>query len=76
MGAGPRRLRPHLWGTQAGGGSVTNGAVRAVVPAGLAALVLALPAAAADWSPSAGWLAEARCVHVQEGSRSANTGNG
>jgi hypothetical protein len=47
-----------------------------VVPIGLAALVLALPAAAAEWSPSAGWLAQARCIHVQEGSWSANTGNG
>jgi len=50
--------------------------VRAVVPAGLVALVLALPAAAAEWSPSADWLAQARCVHLQEGSWSANTGNG
>jgi hypothetical protein len=56
--------------------SVTNGAVRAVVPTGFAALVLALPAAAADWSPPGGWLAQARCIHLQEGSWSANTGNG
>ena len=43
---------------------------------GFAALLLCLPASAADWSPPAGWLVEARCVHLQEGSWTANTGNG
>ena len=43
---------------------------------GSAALLLALPAAAADWRPSAAWLVQARCVHLQEGPWTANTGNG
>jgi hypothetical protein len=55
---------------------VTKEGVRTVLVTGSAALLLALPAAAADWSPSADWLAQARCVHVQEGPWSANTGNG
>ncbi len=47
-----------------------------MIPIGLAALVLALPAAAADWSPPADWLAQARCVHSKEAPWRANTGNG
>lgn len=44
---------------------------------GLAALVLAFPAAAArSDAPSAAWLAQARCIHLKEGSWTANTGNG
>ena len=50
--------------------------MRAVIPTGIAALVLALPAAAADWSPTADWLAQARCVHSKEAPWNANTGNG
>jgi hypothetical protein len=51
-------------------------AVRAVLPIALAALVLALPAAAAEWHPGATWLAQAQCVHLKEGAWTANTGNG
>ena len=40
------------------------------------ALLLAAPAAGAGWSPSAAWLAQARCVHAKEGGWTANTGNG
>jgi len=47
-----------------------------VLVTGFAALLLALPAAAADWRPSAAWLVQARCVHLQEGPWTANTGNG
>jgi len=50
--------------------------VRAVLVTGLAALLLAWPAAAAEWSPSPTWLAQAKCVHAKEGPWSANTGNG
>jgi hypothetical protein len=51
--------------------------VRAALPTGFAALLLfALPASAAEWSPSAGWLTQARCIHLQEGGWRANTGNG
>ena len=50
--------------------------MRTVLVTGFAALLLALPAAAADWSPSATWLLQARCVHLKEGSWTANTGNG
>lgn len=50
--------------------------MRAVLPTGLAALVLAFPAAAAQSGPTADWLAQARCVHLKEGSWTANTGNG
>ena len=50
--------------------------MRAVLPLGFAALLLALPASAAEWSPSAAWLAQARCIHVREGPWAANTGNG
>jgi hypothetical protein len=50
--------------------------VRTVLVTGLAALLLALPASAADWSPSATWLLQARCIHLKEGSWTANTGNG
>jgi len=41
-----------------------------------AALLLALPAGAAEWTPSAAWLAQAKCVHHLEGPWTANTGNG
>lgn len=51
-------------------------AVRALLPTGLAALVLALPAAAAGWHPGTAWLAQAQCVHLKEGAWTANTGNG
>lgn len=50
--------------------------MRAVLVTGVAALVLAWPATAAKWHPSATWLLQARCVHVKEGPWSANTGNG
>jgi Transglycosylase-like domain len=50
--------------------------VRAVLVTGLAALLLAWPASAAEWHPSATWLAEAKCVHLKEGPWAANTGNG
>jgi hypothetical protein len=50
--------------------------VRAVLVTGLAACLLAFPASAAQWSPSAAWLAQAQCVHLQEGPWHANTGNG
>lgn len=50
--------------------------MRTVLVTGFAALLLALPASAADWSPSATWLLQARCVHLREGSWTANTGNG
>jgi hypothetical protein len=50
--------------------------VRAVLVAGLAALLLAWPASAARWSPSPTWLAQAKCIHLKEGPWSANTGNG
>jgi hypothetical protein len=50
--------------------------VRTVLATGFAALLLALPAAAADWSPSATWLVQARCIHLKEGAWTANTGNG
>ena len=49
--------------------------MRAVVSTGLAALVLAFPAAAAVWPPAA-WLAQAQCVHLKEGAWTANSGNG
>jgi hypothetical protein len=50
--------------------------VRAVLVTSFAALLLAIPASAADWSPSATWLLQARCVHLKEGAWTANTGNG
>jgi hypothetical protein len=50
--------------------------VRAVLVLGFAALLLAIPASAAEWSPPATWLAQARCVHLKEGPWKANTGNG
>jgi len=50
--------------------------VRAVVVTGLAALLLAWPAAADGWSPSPSWLVQAKCVHLKEGAWTANTGNG
>jgi hypothetical protein len=50
--------------------------VRAVLVTGLAALLLAWPAVAAKWNPSAAWLLQAKCVHLKEGAWSANTGNG
>jgi hypothetical protein len=51
-------------------------AVRAVLVLGFAVLLLALPASAAEWSPSAAWLAQAHCIHLKEGPWKANTGNG
>jgi hypothetical protein len=50
--------------------------VRAVLVIGLAALLLVCPAGASTWQPPAGWLAQAMCVHAQEGPWAANTGNG
>ena len=50
--------------------------MRILLVIGFAALLLALPTSAAPGSPSAAWLLQARCVHVQEGSWTANTGNG
>ncbi|HVA30494.1 MAG TPA: transglycosylase family protein [Gaiellaceae bacterium] len=50
--------------------------MRAVLPTGLAALALAFPAAAADWHPGRGWLAQAQCIHLKEAAWTANTGNG
>ena len=43
-------------GTRTPGFSVTKPGVRAVLVTGFAALLLALPASASDWSPSATWL--------------------
>ena len=50
--------------------------MRAVLVTGLAALMLAWPAAGAKWNPSARWLLQAECVHLKEAPWSANTGNG
>jgi Transglycosylase-like domain len=50
--------------------------VRAVAVTGFAVLMLALPAAAAETSPSPAWLLQARCIHLKEGPWTANTGNG
>jgi resuscitation-promoting factor RpfA len=47
-----------------------------VLVTGLAALLLAFPAAAARSGPTAEWLVQARCIHLQEGPWTANTGNG
>lgn len=47
-----------------------------MVVTGLAALMLAWPAAASNWDPPAAWLLQAECVHLKEGPWSANTGNG
>jgi hypothetical protein len=50
--------------------------MRPALLTGLAALLLAAPAGAVGGSPSADWLAQARCVHAKEGGWTANTGNG
>jgi len=50
--------------------------VRTVAVTGFAVLMLALPAAAAETSPSPAWLLQAHCVHLREGPWTANTGNG
>jgi hypothetical protein len=50
--------------------------MRGAILTAAAALLLAAPAAGAGWSPSAEWLAQARCVHAKEGGWRANTGNG
>ena len=50
--------------------------MRAALLTAVVALLLAAPASAARWSPSAEWLAQARCVHAKEGGWTANTGNG
>ena len=50
--------------------------MRAALLTAVAALLLAAPASATSWSPSAEWLVQARCVHAKEGGWSANTGNG
>jgi len=51
-------------------------AVRALLPAAIAALVLAASASADSWPPSAAWLAQGQCIHLREGPWTANTGNG
>jgi len=38
--------------------------------------MLAAPAGAETYNPSAAWLAQAQCIHLREGPWSANTGNG
>ena len=50
--------------------------MRTVVLTGFAALLLALPASAAESTPSPTWLLQAHCVHLKEGPWTANTGNG
>ena len=50
--------------------------MRAALIIGVVALALAAPAAGAGWSPSAAWLAQARCIHAKEGRWSTNSGNG
>lgn len=50
--------------------------MRTVLVLGFAALLLALPTSAAPGSPPAAWLVQAHCVHVQEATWTANTGNG
>jgi hypothetical protein len=50
--------------------------MRPALLTGLAVLLLAAPAAATGGSPSAAWVAQARCVHHKEGAWTANTGNG
>jgi hypothetical protein len=50
--------------------------MRPALLTGVVALLLAAPAWGAGGSPSAAWLAQARCVHLREGAWTANTGNG
>ena len=50
--------------------------MRPALLTGVVALLLAAPAWGAGGSPSAAWLAQARCVHLKEGPWHANTGNG
>jgi Transglycosylase-like domain len=50
--------------------------MRPALLTGLVALFLAAPAGATGGSPSVAWLAQARCVHLKEGSWGANSGNG
>src|SRR3954468_16262064 len=50
--------------------------VRAPLLAAVAALMLAAPAGAETYNPSAAWLAQAQCIHLREGPWSANTRNG
>jgi Transglycosylase-like domain len=50
--------------------------MRIVVLAFVFALLLAVPAGAAEWTPTAAWLAQAHCIHLKEGPWAANTGNG
>jgi hypothetical protein len=50
--------------------------VRALPAVLIAALALTASATALSWSPSATWLAQAACIHRQEGPWTANTGNG
>jgi hypothetical protein len=50
--------------------------VRAGLLIAFAALLLALPASASNSGYTADWLAQARCIHLKEGSWRANTGNG
>jgi hypothetical protein len=53
-----------------------NARMRVGLLTAAAALLLAAPAAGAGWSPTAEWLAQARCIHAKEGGWTANTGNG
>ena len=50
--------------------------MRSVLLVAVAALALTAPATAGSSHPSAAWIAQARCVHLHEGSWAANTGNG
>ena len=50
--------------------------MRTVLGTGIAALVLAAPAVSTPWAPPTAWMVHARCVHLQEASWTANTGNG
>lgn len=50
--------------------------MRSALLALIAASLLAAPASAQGWHPSAAWLAQAHCIHLHEGPWSANTGDG
>ena len=50
--------------------------MRLLLAAAITSLVVAAPAGAGQWHPTADWLAEARCIHQHEGPWTANTGNG
>jgi hypothetical protein len=50
--------------------------VRSLFLAVTAALAFVAPRSAQSGGPSAAWLAQAQCIHFQEGPWNANTGNG